>query len=93
MLVKELIEELKSLPQDAEVWMSSDGEGNRHSPLADLGKSLCHSEDGDPIHPDDVNLESYKDENAWGDETEEELRDDYEEWKSSLVTRVTLWPV
>lgn len=33
MTVKELIKKLKSMPQDAEVVMSSDAEGNSHSPV------------------------------------------------------------
>ncbi len=40
MKVRELIEILKGLPQGHEVVMSSDGEGNRFSPLADYGLQM-----------------------------------------------------
>ena len=40
MTVKELIEELKEYPQDSQVVMSSDGEGNSKSPLAALGDAV-----------------------------------------------------
>ncbi len=36
MKVRELLEELKAVDPEAEVIMSSDGEGNSHSPLASL---------------------------------------------------------
>ena len=40
MKVNELIEQLKELPGDYEIVMSSDGEGNNHSPLADFSVEL-----------------------------------------------------
>jgi hypothetical protein len=91
MNVKELIDRLALLPQEAEVWVASDAEGNDHSPLDDVAKSLYHKDES--IHPDDTTFDGYKDEHMWGDETEEELKADYEIWKKDLVTRVTLWPV
>lgn len=38
--VKELMKILKDLPQNYEVVMSSDGEGNNFSPLADFGLQM-----------------------------------------------------
>ena len=38
MKVKQLIKELQKLPADAVVVLSSDGEGNQYSPLADVGE-------------------------------------------------------
>lgn len=40
MIVKELIELLKDMPQEALVVMSKDSEGNRYSPFADMGTAI-----------------------------------------------------
>jgi hypothetical protein len=40
MTVKELIKQLKDYPQDSVVVMSSDGEGNSKSPLAELDDAV-----------------------------------------------------
>jgi hypothetical protein len=44
MKVKELIEQLKLMPQDSEVVMSKDGEGNNFSPFAEMTKCLYEPE-------------------------------------------------
>ena len=58
MNVKELKEELDKLPDDMMIVMSSDGEGNKHSPLSDIGLAWyeahttwygdCYNLDEDP---------------------------------------------
>lgn len=56
MKVKELIKQLKTLPEDTEVWLSSDEEGNDFNPLLDLGFCLAwrHSKwEFDLIDPDE----------------------------------------
>jgi len=53
MTVKELIAELKKLPNDLEVLLSSDEEGNGFGQLCDVDLSGKNG-DGDPCHPDDV---------------------------------------
>lgn len=40
MLVKELIEYLKEMPQDALVVMSKDAEGNCYSPFSDMANAV-----------------------------------------------------
>ena len=44
MTVKELLEELKDVPEDTLVVMSRDAEGNGHSPLSDVGDSMYLAE-------------------------------------------------
>lgn len=55
MKVKELIDALKELPQDALVVMSKDAEGNGYSPLADIGqyKYAAHCTWAGEIYPTD----------------------------------------
>lgn len=62
MQVKELIEILKTFDGDALVVVSSDGEGNTHSPLAGVEASKYLPEttwSGECPHPNDVNDEEY----------------------------------
>jgi len=40
MTIKELINELKDLPENMEIIMSKDGEGNSFSPLYEIGTGL-----------------------------------------------------
>lgn len=54
MNVKRLIEELQKLPQDAEVIMSTDSEGNGYSPLAELDIGSM-----DPYYADRYYIEDY----------------------------------
>ncbi len=57
MTVRELIEKLKSLDPDTAVILSSDSEGNSHSPLADVDPSHYVAEStnsGTCLHPDDL---------------------------------------
>ena len=44
MKVNELKERLKDIPDDYEIVMSSDGEGNNYSPLADFDVSMYIAE-------------------------------------------------
>lgn len=78
MNVAELIEELKQCPQDAKVYHSSDGEGNRIRPFSDVGISVGSKETDrygeiDLVAEEDI-------------ETGEVEADDYHEV-------VVLWPV
>jgi len=41
MKVKRLIEQLKDIPEDTEVWLSSDEEGNDFNPLTEV--NFCHA--------------------------------------------------
>lgn len=52
MKVKELLEELKGLNPELEVYVSKDEEGNGFNKLADYGEDVY--KDGQPLHPDDV---------------------------------------
>lgn len=58
MTVKELIEILKDLPEDREIVMSCDAEGNGYSPLADADPQRWYTPEttwsGDVHHPDDI---------------------------------------
>lgn len=57
MTVRELIEKLKSLDPDTAVIMSSDSEGNSHSPLAFADPTHFIPDRGglvECIHPDDL---------------------------------------
>ena len=45
MNVKELKEELEGLPDDMEVILQKDGEGNGHSPLSEVSSDYIYIED------------------------------------------------
>ena len=53
MTVKELIAELKTMPGDLTVLMSSDAEGNSYGLLREVELSSMNNE-GLPCHPDDA---------------------------------------
>ena len=53
MKVHELMELLSALPQNAELWVSSDPEGNSFNRLA-CAEEEYMSVDMEPIHPDDL---------------------------------------
>lgn len=53
MNVKQLKEHLFYLPDDMLVVMSSDSEGNSHSPLYEIGLSWYHAEHGDIYNLDE----------------------------------------
>jgi len=53
MTVKELIAELKTMPSDLTVLMSSDAEGNSYGLLREVELSPMNDE-GAPCHPDDA---------------------------------------
>lgn len=82
MKVKELIAALQEIPEDHEVLLSSDGEGNRFSKYADWG--TCKIVDGDYAHNVDVTTKR-----DWDDEAEDGLED--EEYPGDDA--VILWPV
>lgn len=57
MTVQELIEILESIPNKSqEVYLSSDSEGNKYSPLVDIEHSCIRTEEGD-IYPADEDIE------------------------------------
>lgn len=47
MKVNELIEQLKLLPEDKEVWMSSDPEGNEYRPVSEAQIMITYDHDED----------------------------------------------
>jgi len=59
--VKELREALKDYPDDMEVIIQEDPEGNGYSPLDDTEESWYETEVGEAIHPDDYDPEDYPD--------------------------------
>jgi len=52
MKVAELIDQLKDMPMNREVFLSTDSEGNYFGSLVDVEDSAWH--DGEPVHPDDA---------------------------------------
>lgn len=64
MNVKELREVLAEYPDDMEVILQKDAEGNGYSPLAGAESSMYQAEEewsGEAIHPDDYDPEDYPD--------------------------------
>lgn len=83
MKVSELIEELKQLPQDAEVIMSQDAEGNGYSPWYGIGQGTVPKEEVGNYH-----IESfYNDEH-----TDDECCLEPDERKN-FTKVVCLWPM
>lgn len=74
MKVNELIEILKQLPQDAEVIMSSDAEGNNYSPLDGFSEGTIHPEDVGNYHIDAFYNDQHTDDEC---ELEPGERDDF----------------
>lgn len=85
-LVKELIEELKQLPEDALIVMSKDSEGNRYSPLSGIDISLYVA---DSTWSGDIYLTELTDELRAQGYSEEDLYDGDDD----AVTAVVLWPI
>ena len=75
---------LEGWPEELLVVMSSDGEGNQHSPLADIGEMRYMADStysGDTYHTHEW-IQAHKD---WGYTEEDEAPDD-------AVPCVCLWP-
>lgn len=61
MNVKELREVLADYPDDMEVIVQADAEGNGYSPLAGTEEAWYDAEVDEDIHPDDYDAEDYPD--------------------------------
>jgi hypothetical protein len=95
MTVQELIDHLGKFDPNLEVWMARDGEGNGFRPVYEAAPSTYDPESDESIHPDDMELQEYLNEQCWdqGDPEEvERATQDYDGWRKSLIERVTIWP-
>jgi len=83
MKVRELIEELKKLPQDAEVIMSQDGEGNGHSPCYGIGQGTVPTEEVGNYHIESFYSDEHTDDECCLEPGERE----------NFAKVVCLWPM
>jgi hypothetical protein len=78
MKIRELIAELQELPEELDVIVAKDAEGNGYSPLENLSERLYK-----PDSPYSGSLI---------DEDQEDEFDDEEEDEGSVIKSVVLWP-
>jgi len=57
MTIAELIKLLKQFPPETDVFLSSDEEGNRYSPVSNL-PGICIMKDGEPQDCDESNYDT-----------------------------------
>lgn len=82
MKVEALIAMLSKLPQDAEVIMSKDAEGNKFCPLADISLGRVRPQDIGQHYIDDFYCDSHSDDDCGLDPGERE----------TLTKVICIWP-